>query len=162
MSKQCVQWLGNNLKEVIDFTGWNPSALSKWTWEEYEGIVKEHGLKIFNSKGSEIVNVGDYICNNNGDLIIMGAYKEYRKTATVRAKIFEIGDEDGFVHREGFHGALEDAHYRCSPDKVPYVSTLENQFLKGDFGKHYVCKGVNGERWLVEKSIFENTYEEVS
>ena len=89
-------------------------------------------------------------------------YKEYRKTATVKAKLFEKGDEDGMIHKDGMLGAMEDARYGFQPDLVPYISTLENQFHKGEFGQHYVCVGVKGERWLVEKSIFEATYEAVS
>lgn len=88
--------------------------------------------------------------------------KEYRKTATVKAKLFEQGDEDGFIHRDGMIGAMEDARYGFKPDLVPYISTLENQHHKGEFGKHYVCVGVNGERWLVEKEIFEKTYEAIN
>ena len=87
--------------------------------------------------------------------------KEYRKTATVKAKIFEKGDEDGMIHRDGMLGAMEDAKYSCQPDLVPYISTLENQYHKGEWGKHYLCVGINGERWLVDKDIFERTYEEV-
>lgn len=87
--------------------------------------------------------------------------KEYRKTATVKAKIFEKGDEDGMVHRDGMLGAMEDAKYGLQPDLVPYISTLENQYHKGEFGKHYLCVGINGEKWLVDKEIFERTYEEV-
>ena len=56
---------------------------------------------------------------------------------------------------------MEDAKYGFEPDLVPYISTLENQFHKGEFGKHYLCVGINGEKWLVEKSIFEATYEVV-
>ena len=87
--------------------------------------------------------------------------KEYRKTATVKAKIFEKGDEDGMIHRDGMLGAMEDAKYGLQPDLVPYISTLENQYHKGEFGKHYLCVGINGEKWLVDKEIFERTYEEV-
>ena len=87
--------------------------------------------------------------------------KEYRKTATVKAKIFEKGDEDGMIHRDGMLGAMEDAKYGLQPDLVPYISTLENQYHKGEFGKHYLCIGINGEKWLVDKEIFELTYEEV-
>ncbi len=70
----------------------------------------------------------------------------YRKTATVQAKIFEPGDEDGFSQND----FIEDA--------VPYIITLENQKHHGTFGS-YLCVGIDGERWLVEKSIFERTYE---
>jgi hypothetical protein len=86
-------------------------------------------------------------------------YLEYRKTATVKAKLFEKGDEDGFFDRDGMLGAIDDAKYGVQPDLVPYISTLENQFHRGEFGKHYVCIGVKGERWLVDKDIFESTYE---
>ena len=86
---------------------------------------------------------------------------EYRKTATVKAKIFEKGDEDGMIHRDGMIGAMEDAKYGLQPDLVPYISTLENQYHKGEWGKHYLCVGINGEKWLVDKEIFERTYEEV-
>ncbi len=87
--------------------------------------------------------------------------KTYRKTATVKAKLFEKGDEDGMIHREDMLGAMEDAKYECKPDLVPYISTLENQYHKGEFGKHYLCVGIDGEKWLVDKDIFERTYEEV-
>ena len=52
--------------------------------------------------------------------------KEYRKTATVKAKLFENGDEDGFIHEGGLGGALEDLHFGINPELsvVPFVSTL--------------------------------------
>ena len=96
--------------------------------------------------------------------------KTYRKKALVKAKVFEEGDEDGFVirfyddedvdkdgtiHTSGIMGEHE--------IKVPYVSTLENQkHLSHGFGRDYICVGIDGERWLVERSIFERTYEEVT
>ena len=91
----------------------------------------------------------------------MEEYKVYRKTATVKAKLFEEGDEDGIIHKDGLHGAMLDAKYGMKPELVPYISTLENQYYRGEFGKHYICIGVDGERWLVDKDIFERTYEEI-
>ena len=35
-----IQWTGNNLKEIIEFTGLHHSA-KKWTWEEYEEVVRK-------------------------------------------------------------------------------------------------------------------------
>jgi hypothetical protein len=92
-------------------------------------------------------------------------YQEFRKTATVKAKLFEKGDEDGMTTPENFTmlDAMENDKYGCGqPDLVPYISTLENQFHKGEFGKHYICSGIDGEKWLVDKDIFERTYELVS
>ena len=96
--------------------------------------------------------------------------KTYRKKALVQAKVFEEGDEDGFVTRyyddEDVHedGSISTSGFIGKNEiKVPYVSTLENQqHLSRGFGKDYLCVGVDGERWLVEKSIFERTYEEVN
>lgn len=90
--------------------------------------------------------------------------KEYKKKATVMAKLFEKGDEDGFTTPKDYdlHDAMEDARYNIThPVNVPYISTLENQQHRGEFGKHYVCTGIKGERWLVDKDIFEATYEPV-
>lgn len=88
--------------------------------------------------------------------------KTYRKTATVEAKLFEKGDEDGVTYKEQHLGnILDDIKQGITPETVPYISTLENQKHKGEFGKHYICTGINGERWLVDKDIFERTYEEV-
>ena len=97
--------------------------------------------------------------------------KEYRKTATVKAKLFEEGDEDGFVVRYtdakvNENGSISTWLIRTAEDnkeiKVPYISTLENQqHMSSGFGREYVCIGIKGERWLVEKEIFESTYEEV-
>ncbi len=57
---EAVKWTGDNLREIIDFTGLHPSAL-KWTWEEYEQVVKENGLKIFTLEGSYMATIGDMI-----------------------------------------------------------------------------------------------------
>lgn len=94
----------------------------------------------------------------------MSDFFEYRKTATVMAKLFEKGDENGMVLPEGYdmHDAMEDdRHGIPHPELVPYISTLENQYFRGRFGEHYLCVGINNERWLVEKDIFERTYEKV-
>lgn len=58
---EAVQWLGDNLREVIDFTGWHESASKRWSWEEYEQIVTKEGLKIFTLEGAMMANVGDFI-----------------------------------------------------------------------------------------------------
>jgi hypothetical protein len=78
--------------------------------------------------------------------------KTYRKTATVQAKLFQKGDEDGFIE-------VPEHYFDRTP--IPYITTLENQKHQGCFGKHYLCVGIKGEKWLVEKEIFEATYEEV-
>ena len=93
--------------------------------------------------------------------------KTYRKIATVQAKLFEEGDEDGFVVRYyddediDEDGAIHTSGLMGEHEiKVPYISTLENQkHLSHGFGREYLCIGIKGERWLVDKDIFESTYE---
>ena len=91
----------------------------------------------------------------------MSEFIEYRKIATVKAKLFVKGDEDGMIAKGDFGDVLTDVKHGIEPEKVPYISTLENQFHKGEFGKHYLCVGINCEKWLVDKDIFERTYEAV-
>jgi len=60
-----IQWTGNNLKEVIDFTGKSP-RFDEWfkSWEEYENYVHSHNdiLKLFCEDGSHYeVPVGSCI-----------------------------------------------------------------------------------------------------
>jgi hypothetical protein len=91
-------------------------------------------------------------------------FKTYRKTATVSAKLFEKGDEDGLV---SMHDAAVPQQFKNpepgenADSMVPFITTLESQRHFGRFGKYYICTGPEGERWLVERAIFEKTYEEV-
>jgi len=57
---EAVQWTGDNLREVINFTGLHPSA-EKWTWKEYKTKVAAEGLKIFTLAGPCMATVGDMI-----------------------------------------------------------------------------------------------------
>ena len=57
---QAVQWTGKNLPEVISFTGLHESA-TKWTWEQYEQVVEDEGLKIFTLEGPLNASIGDWI-----------------------------------------------------------------------------------------------------
>ena len=65
-----IKWTGDNLREIINLTGWNESASSKWTWTEYEQVVAEKGLKIFTPDGSVMVDVGDWIIQNGKDCYV--------------------------------------------------------------------------------------------
>jgi hypothetical protein len=55
-----VEWTGDNLKEVILFTGRHKSS-EGWSWEEFEWFVAENGLKIFTLEGSHMATIGDMI-----------------------------------------------------------------------------------------------------
>ena len=59
-----IQWKGDNLKEVIEFTGKHKS-FDRWfpNWEAYERRVKEDGnlVKLIGPRGNVKVHVGDWI-----------------------------------------------------------------------------------------------------
>ena len=60
-----IQWKGDNLKEVVEFTGKSPK-FGEWfkTWEEYENYVHSHGdiFKLFDDVGNHYeVPVGAWI-----------------------------------------------------------------------------------------------------
>lgn len=57
---EAIKWTGDNLREIIDFSGLHQSA-TKWTWDEYEEVVKNDGLKIFTLEGKMNADVGDFI-----------------------------------------------------------------------------------------------------
>ena len=57
---EAIRWSGRNLREVIAFTGRHESA-ADWTWEHFEEVVRDGGLKIFTLEGPKMATVGDYI-----------------------------------------------------------------------------------------------------
>lgn len=77
----------------------------------------------------------------------MSAFQTFAKSLPVQAKLFQPGDEDGI-----------DVFDSATGEVRPFINTLENQKFFGLHGAHYLCVGAIGERWLVEKDIFERTY----
>jgi len=64
---EAIQWTGKNLREIISFTGLHDSA-RKWSWEEYEKVVNNDGLKIFTLEGKMNADINDWIIKGvNGE-----------------------------------------------------------------------------------------------
>jgi hypothetical protein len=66
-----IQWTGDNLREVIDFTGKHP-RWSEWfaSWEDYEERVRKDGgiFKIITLEGTIKASPGDWIIRGvNGE-----------------------------------------------------------------------------------------------
>lgn len=57
---EAVEWKGDNLLEVIRFTGQHASAMGM-RWGDYEDLVKDKGLKIFTLEGNMNADIGDMI-----------------------------------------------------------------------------------------------------
>lgn len=57
---EAVRWTGDNLREVIAFTGRHESA-ADWTWKQFEDVVAIKGLKLFTLEGPLMAAVGDWI-----------------------------------------------------------------------------------------------------
>lgn len=57
---EAIEWAGDNLKEVLDFTGRNPSVVD-WSFAKIAKLVDREGLKIFTLEGSHNASIGDMI-----------------------------------------------------------------------------------------------------
>ena len=57
---EAIQWTGDNLKEIIQFTGRHESV-QNMPWKYFEDLVKTDGLKIFTLEGVHLASVGDFI-----------------------------------------------------------------------------------------------------
>ena len=106
-----IEWTGNNLKEVIEFTGKSP-RFDEWfkTWDEYESYVHSHGniLKLFNENGTHLeVPVGAWIFKTpdgqNVPSTILYQEQSIRKEALMEwAKKHQC--EQGFRDEEAEYG----------------------------------------------------------
>jgi len=76
-----VEWTGENLLQVIRFTGQHASAMSQ-KWEDYEDLVSRDGLKIFTLEGVMKASIGDWIIKG-----VKGEY--YPIKADIFAKTYE-------------------------------------------------------------------------
>ena len=92
----------------------------------------------------------------------MGKYR--KKPIVIEAELFEMGMEDGYacykVITNEFIGYFEKDKPVPRTCRVPAIKTLEGWY-EVEVGKHYIVTGIKGERYPVEKSIFEETYEKV-
>jgi len=102
---EAIQWTGNNLKEIIEFTGLHESA-KKWSWEEYEKVVAEDGLKIFTLEGKMNAGVNDWIIKG-----VKGEFypckSDIFEATYESADLTEIESSSG-LYEKGFKQALMD------------------------------------------------------
>lgn len=115
-----IQWNGDNLKEVIDFTGFYKEGFEKWfhnSWEEYEKYVHEHGdiFKIFNEDGSHIeVPVGAWIIKAPDGYNTASRYRFIQKSGWSK----EDANKD---KREGFITGAQYILLRDKPRKQEII-----------------------------------------
>ena len=91
-----IQWKGDNLKEVIGFTG-KDKNFEKWfkSFEEYEKYVHEHNdiFKLFNENGNHYeIPVGAWIVKTpDGYNIASNAVLKQKSANKIEPK-FNVGD----------------------------------------------------------------------
>lgn len=87
--------------------------------------------------------------------------KYRKKPIIVEAEPFEMGMEDGYgcYFLDGtFSGFCPKGGALPKAIRKPAIKTLEGWY-EVEVGKHYIVTGIEGERYPVEKGIFEKTYE---
>lgn len=73
------------------------------------------------------------------------AWKTFvRKPDPIRAKVFELGDQDGFVDAGG---------------QVPYIRIHDNSRQLGAFEENVITIDENGLRRLVNKELFDSQHD---
>ena len=108
---EAIEWTGENLREIIDFTGQNNSAYKwtweefkevmrdkgqnnsayKWTWEEFKEVVRDKGLKIFTLEGAMTADIGDWIIKEE-------AGESYPCKPSIFDKTYELVPEPRFMY----------------------------------------------------------------
>ena len=91
-----IQWTGDNLKELVHFTGKSPK-FEEWfkTWEDFENYVHTHNniFKIFNEDGSHVeVPVGAWIIKTPDGYNVASRYVFKKKPADKIEPKFKVGD----------------------------------------------------------------------
>ncbi len=121
-----IQWQGNNLKEVIDFTG-KDKNFEKWfkSFEEYEQYVQMHNgiFKLFNADGSHYeIPVGAWIVKTPDGYNVPSKAKYIQKpTAWSEEDLICLGYLADFVDKNGgeFYG-------NNKPYVVKFIRSLAN------------------------------------
>ena len=124
--KPCmVQWKGDNLKEVISFTG-KDKNFGKWfkSFEEYEKYVHEHNniFKLFNENGNHYeIPVGAWIVKTpDGYNIASNAVLKQKHADTIEPR-FNVGDWVVNKFGDSWHiDSFDKKNYQVSDGKGNY------------------------------------------
>lgn len=91
----------------------------------------------------------------------------YQKIEPIEAEQYKEGLEDGwvnpFIELKALSVDYVKAQFYWKEDdgviSIPFIWTKEGKHYvrEGD----YICTGIEGERWNVEKNIFERTYRHI-
>ena len=114
--KPCmVQWKGDNLKEVIGFTG-KDKNFEKWfkSFEEYEKYVHEHNdiFKLFNENGSHYeIPVGAWIVKTPDGYNIASNAVLKQKSADKIETTFNVGDWVVFIKSKSVYKVEKKENY---------------------------------------------------
>lgn len=138
-----VEWTGDNLREIINFTGLHPSA-SRWTWKEYQEVVAKDGLKIFTLEGSHLASIGDFIIKGvKGEFypckpdILALTYEPVNKDSLsyqlAEALVDEICDDE----------MKHSAQYYDMIDKLQGLELTLESSINGEIDDQYLLKVIN-------------------
>lgn len=88
--------------------------------------------------------------------------KYRKKSSIVSAVLFEEGMEDGYVSRKIFTNEFIGIFKKGEPvpkaNNFPAINIGE-KWYEVEEDKHYIVTDENGERYVVEKEVFEESHE---
>ena len=107
-----IQWTGNNLKDVIEFTGKSP-RFNEWfkSWDDYEDYVRQHGniFKMFNDDGSHLeVPVGAWIVKTPDKRCVASKFTLKQPESEKIAAAYQLGlaDKEKKMMKEAVEGEV--------------------------------------------------------
>ncbi len=105
-----IQWTGNNLKDLIEFTGKSP-RFNEWfkSWDDYEDYVRQHGniFKMFNDDGSHLeVPVGAWIVKTPDKRCVASKFTLKQPESEKIAAAYQLGlaDKEKQMLKEAVEG----------------------------------------------------------
>ena len=138
-----IQWTGNNLKEVIDFTGKSP-RFGEWfnSWEEYENYVHTHNdiLKLFCEDGSHYeVPIGAWIIKTPDGYNTPSRFRFIQKPA-------EWSEEDEFMRDTVLNTLEKIGDYGTIGMQKDWLKSLRPQPISQPSTNHTIWHNASEEK----------------
>lgn len=144
-----IQWTGNNLKDVIEFTGKSP-RFNEWfkSWDDYEDYVRRHGniFKMFNDDGSHLeVPVGAWIVKTPDKRCVASKFTLKQPESEKIAAAYQLGlaDKEKMMMKEAVEGYVDKDFIVTEGPFYFFRSVnldLPNGFKEGDKVRIIICK----------------------